>query len=121
MNTIDPGVTGRRRFKKQRRPLWPSRTVCEYFADITPRTLHRWKNDPTMGFPQPTTVNHRDYYDADAIEAFALKRRVMLSTRRPPRASLSSRRSPRSSPSPQRRSLRARARSTLPPALTSSR
>jgi hypothetical protein len=73
MNTIDPGVTGR----KQRRPLWPSRMVCEYFAGITPRSLHRWKNDPAMGFPQPTTINRRDYYDPREIEDFALKRRAI--------------------------------------------
>jgi hypothetical protein len=78
MDTIDPGVTGRRRaVSKPRRPLWPSRVVCEYFADITPRSLHRWKNDPAMGFPQPVRINHRDYYIPDEIEAFALKRRAI--------------------------------------------
>jgi hypothetical protein len=83
MDTIDPNVTGRRRHhaterhKKPKRPLWPSRTVCEFFADIVPRSLHRWKNDPTLNFPQPIRINGRDYYVPDEIEAFALKRRAI--------------------------------------------
>jgi hypothetical protein len=72
MDTIDPGVTGRRA-----RPLWTSRVVCEYFGGIVPRSLHRWKNDPALGFPQPTVINKRDYYAPEEIEAFALKRRAV--------------------------------------------
>jgi hypothetical protein len=73
MDTIDPGVTGRR----TRRPLWTSRVVCEYFGGVVPRSLHRWKNDPTLGFPQPTVINKRDYYDPQEIEDFALRLRAI--------------------------------------------
>jgi hypothetical protein len=79
MDTIDPGVTGRRRAvsKKPRRPLWTSRVVCEYFGNVVPRSLNRWKNDPTLGFPQPITLNKRHYYIPDEIEAFALRLRAV--------------------------------------------
>jgi hypothetical protein len=73
MDTIDPNVTER----KPSRPLWTSRRVCEYFGGVTPRSLHRWKTDPTLGFPQPTVINKRDYYDPQEIEDFALKRRAI--------------------------------------------
>ena len=71
----DPGVFSRQIGNK--RALWPSRVVCAYFGDIVPRSLNRWKNDPTLGFPQPITINHRDFYNPDEIEAFALKRRAI--------------------------------------------
>jgi hypothetical protein len=50
--------------------------VCEYFG-VVPRTLHRWKNDPTLGFPPPARINKRDYHDPRLIEDFALSRRVI--------------------------------------------
>ena len=91
MDTINPGVTGRRRPAGPRvsdpgvfnrriedtRALWPSRTVCAYFGDIVPRSLNRWKNDPKLGFPQPITINGRDYYDPREIEDFKLRRRAL--------------------------------------------
>lgn len=41
---------------------------------ISGRTLNRWKYDPDMGFPQPITINHRDYYDERALEAWERQR-----------------------------------------------
>ena len=74
MSAIDhPGVTGRR----PARALWTSKDVCTFFGGVVPRSLHRWKNDPTLGFPQPTVINKRDYYDPQEIEDFALKRRAV--------------------------------------------
>jgi hypothetical protein len=83
-NIVEPGVTGRRmsdpgvfsRHIAGKRALWPSRVVCEFFGNIHPRSLNRWKKT-LPGFPRPTTINHRDYYDPDAVEAFALQLRVV--------------------------------------------
>jgi hypothetical protein len=74
----DPGVFSRQIVDtRSRRPRWPSRVVRGYFGDIVARTLNRWKNDPRLGFPRPTTINGRDYYDPDEIENFALRLRAV--------------------------------------------
>jgi hypothetical protein len=74
----DPGVFSRQIVDmRSRRPRWPSRVVRSYFGDIVARTLNRWKNDPRLGFPRPTTINGRDYYDPDEIENFALRLRAV--------------------------------------------
>jgi hypothetical protein len=85
MDTI--GVTGRKAFVSDlgmfsrqignKRALWPSRVVREYFGGVVARTLNRWKNDPALGFPQPTTINGLDYYDPQQIEDFALRCRAV--------------------------------------------
>jgi hypothetical protein len=33
-------------------------------------TLWRWLHDESLGFPQPTTIRNRRYWDADEVEAF---------------------------------------------------
>ena len=41
---------------------------------ITGRTLNRWKYNPDLDFPQPITINHRDYYDERALEIWERQR-----------------------------------------------
>ncbi|MEH2626087.1 putative DNA-binding transcriptional regulator AlpA [Bradyrhizobium sp. AZCC 1719] len=33
-------------------------------------TLWRWLQDDSLGFPKPTKIRQRRYWDADEIEAF---------------------------------------------------
>ena len=40
------------------------------FGGISHMTIWRWLRDETLGFPKPTTIRGRHYWDADEIEAF---------------------------------------------------
>ena len=55
---------------------------------ITGRTLNRWKCDPNLDFPQPITINHRDYYDERALEVWERQRAAASRNmaKRPPNA-----------------------------------
>lgn len=37
---------------------------------ITPRTLRRWMTDPELGFPAPTRIRTRVYFDRASVEAW---------------------------------------------------
>lgn len=41
---------------------------------ITGRTLNRWKHDPDLSFPEPLTINGRDYYSESALEVWERQR-----------------------------------------------
>ena len=51
----------------------PSAKVRERYG-ITGRTLNRWKHDPDLGFPEPLTINRRDYYEEQALEIWERQR-----------------------------------------------
>jgi hypothetical protein len=51
----------------------PSRAVCERYS-ICGRTLSRWERATALEFPQPTVINRRKYYDADALIEWDRKR-----------------------------------------------
>ena len=36
-------------------------------------TLWRWLQDESLGFPKPTKIRQRRYWDADDIEAFRVR------------------------------------------------
>jgi hypothetical protein len=87
MDTIDPGVTGRKKLsdrpREQRplgdipqdgRPLAPARSVCRHFS-IVPRTLARWLEDEKLDFPRPVIINGRRYFVPSEIENFAERQR----------------------------------------------
>jgi hypothetical protein len=69
MDTIQPGVTGRRT-TSENGPLLPARAVWEYFG-ICDRTLDRWLESPQLNFPQPIVINKRRYWFLSKIEDFA--------------------------------------------------
>jgi hypothetical protein len=50
-----------------------SRDVADRYG-VTDRTLVRWAHDPELGFPQPSRINSRKYYDEDALIAWDRKR-----------------------------------------------
>jgi hypothetical protein len=51
----------------------PSRLVCERYG-ICPRTLSRWEQSQSLGFPQPILINRRKYHDEDELTKFDRKR-----------------------------------------------
>lgn len=51
----------------------PTRAVCERYS-ICGRTLSRWERATALEFPQPTVINRRKYYDADALTEWDRKR-----------------------------------------------
>lgn len=50
--------------------LLPTKAVRAKFGDISDMTLWRWIHSESLGFPQPTMIRNRRYWDADEIEAF---------------------------------------------------
>jgi hypothetical protein len=49
----------------------PTRAVCKRY-DIVDRTVQRWIKNPDLGFPRPTYINGRLYFDEDALTAWDL-------------------------------------------------
>jgi hypothetical protein len=89
MNTIDPGVTGRKKLSdrpregrplgdipQDGRPLAPARAVCKHF-NIVSRTLFRWLEDEELDFPRPVIVNSRRYFVLREIEDFEERQRAL--------------------------------------------
>jgi predicted DNA-binding transcriptional regulator AlpA len=50
-------------------------TVAKEFG-VTRRTIGTWIHDPKMGFPRPTKINTRMYFERPAIEAWKSARAV---------------------------------------------
>jgi predicted DNA-binding transcriptional regulator AlpA len=48
----------------------PAKEVRALFGGVSQMTLWRWLQDESLGFPRPTTIRNRRYWDADEIEAF---------------------------------------------------
>jgi len=44
----------------------PTRQVCALFG-VCDRTIARWERDPDLGFPRPTVINGRKYFNEDAL------------------------------------------------------
>jgi hypothetical protein len=58
MNTIEPGVTGRSAGSDA---LLPAKKVQQRY-DVSDRTIDRWAESETVGFPRPIVVNRRKYW-----------------------------------------------------------
>jgi DNA-binding transcriptional MerR regulator len=54
--------------------LLPRRLVAERYG-VNPRTIVRWENDPNLRFPQPLTINNRQYYHEAELTMFDRTRR----------------------------------------------
>ena len=50
------------------------KTILERFGGISVMTLWRWEHDEKLGFPKPTRINRRKYYDLAEIEAWERSR-----------------------------------------------
>jgi predicted DNA-binding transcriptional regulator AlpA len=48
--------------------------IQKRFGDISTMTLWRWEHDESLGFPKPTIINRRNYYDLAEIEAWEQSR-----------------------------------------------
>jgi hypothetical protein len=44
----------------------PTRLLCDRF-NVCDRTIARWQLDPKLGFPSPTVINGRKYFDENKI------------------------------------------------------
>jgi hypothetical protein len=47
----------------------PTRAVCARY-DVVDRTLARWLRKPELGFPRPTSINGRLYFDEGQLDAW---------------------------------------------------
>jgi hypothetical protein len=50
------------------------KNLRQRYDDISEMTLWRWEHDQKLGFPKPTDINGRKYYDIAEIEAWERKR-----------------------------------------------
>jgi predicted DNA-binding transcriptional regulator AlpA len=64
---------------EKRKPISPNltkgamigaNTVREMCGNISDMTIHRWLNDPDLGFPRPTYIGKRRYWRRDDIDAW---------------------------------------------------
>lgn len=60
MSDTLPNVAGRK---------VPTRGVCARYG-VCDRTVARWERDADLGFPRPTIINNRKYFDEDALAAW---------------------------------------------------
>ena len=49
--------------------LLPAKDIRAMF-NVSTMTIWRWLQDESLGFPKPTVIRNRRYWDADEIEAF---------------------------------------------------
>lgn len=49
--------------------LLPAKEIRAMF-NVSTMTIWRWLQDESLGFPKPTIIRNRRYWDADEIEAF---------------------------------------------------
>lgn len=55
------------------RNLLPKTAVAAAFH-VAPRSIDRWVRDAALGFPQPTMIRKRCYFDAAELEAWKAAR-----------------------------------------------
>jgi hypothetical protein len=51
-------------------PAWLPDTLVAFRYRINPRTLRRWDEDPSLGFPPVILINNRRYREVAALEAW---------------------------------------------------
>jgi predicted DNA-binding transcriptional regulator AlpA len=49
--------------------LLPAKAVSAKYG-VTVRTVDRWVRDPNLNFPKPISINGRNYFEDDKLEAF---------------------------------------------------
>jgi hypothetical protein len=66
-------VSDERRERRRIRKL-QTRTVAARY-NVSTRTVDRWTADPRVGFPQPSRIYHRKYWDEDDLDAFDARKK----------------------------------------------
>jgi predicted DNA-binding transcriptional regulator AlpA len=74
METVQPGVTGRRSPATRSKKLLPTRAVMERYQ-VSDRSIDRWVADPNLGFPQPLKINRKRFFYEHELDAFDATRR----------------------------------------------
>ncbi len=57
------------------RRLLSAKQTRERYGGISDMTLWRWLRDPDLGFPQPTYINGRRFFDEAAQDDFDNRQR----------------------------------------------
>jgi predicted DNA-binding transcriptional regulator AlpA len=68
MENLDPQTLGRDSPTRPTRKL-PTRLVCVRYS-VSDKTIDRWTADAKLGFPPPTWINRRRYWDEAELDAF---------------------------------------------------
>lgn len=50
--------------------LLPAKEIRAMFGGVSGMTLWRWLHDESLGFPKPTVIRNRRYWDASEVETF---------------------------------------------------
>jgi predicted DNA-binding transcriptional regulator AlpA len=74
METVQPGVTGRRSPTTRSKKKLPTRAVMSRYG-VSDRTVDRWVADPNLKFPKPIYIQRRRYWDEAELDAFDATRR----------------------------------------------
>jgi hypothetical protein len=85
---LDEPEDQKKKKRQQDRPKWrlTKAKVAERYG-VVPRTIERWSENPTLGFPQPVIVNKRPYWDEFELEALDISRvRKTIQTKTPEEA-----------------------------------
>jgi hypothetical protein len=55
--------------------LLDGRSVRQFFGGKSKMTIHRWMNDPELGFPQPTKIATQNYWTKRQLLEFVERQR----------------------------------------------
>jgi len=50
--------------------LLPAKAIRAMFGGVSGMALWRWLHDESHGFPKPTVIRNRRYWDASEVETF---------------------------------------------------
>ena len=57
-----------------------TRQVRARYGDKSERTIDRWINNQELGFPKPTMINGRRFWDEDALVSWERERAAQVSS-----------------------------------------
>jgi hypothetical protein len=65
--------------------LLNSKQVCQWLGNVSLVCLHKWRNDPTVSFPEPNVVlGRRNYWTARAVRSWLLAKQAAAAITKPP-------------------------------------
>jgi hypothetical protein len=52
--------------------------VRKRYGGVSKMTLHRWRHDPNLGFPQPEPIRSRNYWRIEQLDSWDAVRKKAL-------------------------------------------
>jgi hypothetical protein len=67
--SLNPEIDPRQLSRRAMRQLVPFVVIRDELG-VSSMSIHRWLNDPALGFPRPVLIRNRRYFFRDQIERF---------------------------------------------------